>query len=111
MKYLATKPAIVQAARSEGKVRTEKIGEDCHSADILTKPLQGKEFEFKRGRLLGLRVAPPREAELRRGRGGECRWGRSQGRPSSQRTSRPSPREMEPGSRAAGRTRARTGAA
>ena len=34
MKYLAAKLAIV------------KIGEDCHPAEILTKPLQGKEFEF-----------------------------------------------------------------
>ena len=37
MKYLAAKLAIAQAARSEGKVRTEKIGEDCHPAENLTK--------------------------------------------------------------------------
>ena len=60
MKYLAAKLAVVQAAKSEGKIRTEKIDQGCHPADSLTKPLQGKEFGFKRGRLLGRRVAPPR---------------------------------------------------
>ena len=59
MKYLAAKLAVVQGARSEGKIRTAKIDEGCHPAGILTKPLQKKEFEFKRGRLLGLRVTSP----------------------------------------------------
>ena len=59
MKYLAAKLAVVQGARSEGKIRTEKIDEGCHPAGILTKPLQGKEFEDKWGRLLGFRVTPP----------------------------------------------------
>ena len=59
MKYLAAKLAIVQAARAEGKTKTEQVDQSCHPADILTKPLQGKEFEFKRARLLGLRAVPP----------------------------------------------------
>ena len=56
IKYLAAKLAVGKGARSEGKIRNEKINEGCHPAGIPTKPLQGKEFEFKRGRLLGLRV-------------------------------------------------------
>ena len=59
MKCLAAKLAFVQEARTQGKAKTEKISESCHPADILTKPLQGKECAFKRGRLLGIRVAPP----------------------------------------------------
>ena len=51
--------AVVQGARSEGKIKTEIIDEGCHPADILTKPLHEKEFEFKRGRLLGPRATPP----------------------------------------------------
>ena len=35
MKYLAAKLAVVQAARSEGKIRTEKIDQGCHLAEIL----------------------------------------------------------------------------
>ena len=62
MKYTAAKLAVVQGFRSEGKIKTEKIDEGCHPADILTKPLQGKKFEYKRGRLLGLRVTPPTRA-------------------------------------------------
>ena len=36
-----------------------KIGKAFHNADTPTKPLQGKGFVYKRGRLLGLEVAPP----------------------------------------------------
>ena len=59
MKYLAAKLAVVQEARSRGKTKTRKIDESFHPADILTKPLQGREFVFKRGRLLGLKAVPP----------------------------------------------------
>ena len=59
MKYLATKLAVVQEVRSQGKIKTKKIDESCHPAGILTKPLQRKESAFNRGRLLGPRVAPP----------------------------------------------------
>ena len=59
MKYLAAKLATVKEARSGGKIKTAKICQSCHPAGILTKPLQGKEFEFKRARLLGLRTRPP----------------------------------------------------
>ena len=59
MKYLAAELVIVQEARSGNKIKTVKIDPSCHSSDILTKPLQGKEFEFKRARLLGLRTGPP----------------------------------------------------
>ena len=61
MKYQAAKLAVVQEARSQDKIKTEKTNEGCHPADILTRPLQGKEYAFKRGRLLGLRVVPPAE--------------------------------------------------
>ena len=54
MKYLAVKLAIVQQARAHGKRRTMKIDEGLHPASILTKPLQGKEFVYKRARVLGL---------------------------------------------------------
>ena len=50
----------MQGGRSEGKIKTEKDDEGCYPADILTKPLQGKEFKFKRGRLLGHRARPGR---------------------------------------------------
>ena len=53
------KLAVVQGARSEGKISTGKIDEGCHPAEILTKTLQGKEFGFKRRRLLELRATPP----------------------------------------------------
>ena len=39
--------------------KTKKINESGHSADILTKSLQGREFDFKRKRPLGLRAVPP----------------------------------------------------
>ena len=59
MKYLAEKLAVVQEARAQGEVRAEDIDESSHLPDIITKPLQGKDFVFKRGRLLSLRVTPP----------------------------------------------------
>ena len=59
MKYLAAKMAVVQEARAQGKIKTETIDEGSHPADVLTKPLQERECAFKRGRLVGLRVAPP----------------------------------------------------
>ena len=59
MKYLAAKLAIVQQARAHGKIRTIKIGATIHPADILTKPLQGREFVYKRSRILGLEEAAP----------------------------------------------------
>ena len=59
MNYLATKLAIVQVARSQGKTKTEKTDKSCHPADIPTKPPHGKERMFKRERLLGLMVVPP----------------------------------------------------
>ena len=59
IKYLAAKLSVVQGARSEGKIKPEKTDEGCHPVEILTKPLQGKEFEFKRGRLVGPRFTPP----------------------------------------------------
>ena len=59
MKYLAAKLAVMQEARSREKTKTKKIDEGCHPDDILTKPLQGREVAFKRGRLLGLRAVPP----------------------------------------------------
>jgi len=65
MKYLAAKLAIVQQARNHGKIRTFKIDENIHPADILTKPLQGREFVYKRARILGLEGAapPPRKGK------------------------------------------------
>ena len=54
----ATKLAIVQEARTQGKIKTEKIDKNCHPPGILTRPLQGKKFVFKWGRLLGLQVTP-----------------------------------------------------
>ena len=59
MKYLAAKLAIVQQARAHRKIRTMKIDESTHPADILTKPLQGRKFVYKRARILGLEGAPP----------------------------------------------------
>ena len=59
MKYLAAKLVILQEARSKGKTKTEKIDESLQPLGILTKPLQGKEYVFKRGRLLGPRAVPP----------------------------------------------------
>ena len=77
MKYLAAKLAIVQEARSWGKTKTVKIHRSCHPAGILTKPLQGKEFEFKRARLLGLSTEPP--AGARPGTNPPARPGASEG--------------------------------
>ena len=59
MKYLAAKLAIVQHARAHGKIQTMKIDESPHPADIPTKPLQGREFVYKRARILGLEAAAP----------------------------------------------------
>jgi len=59
MKYLAAKLAVVQEDRSQGKIKTEKANKDRDLAGILTKPLQAKEYAFKRGCFLGLRVVPP----------------------------------------------------
>jgi len=58
-KYLAAKLAIVQDAKVEKKIETVKTSEAFHSTNILTKPLQGEEFVYKRGQLLGLEVTPP----------------------------------------------------
>mmetsp|Transcript_4067 Transcript_4067/g.9682 ORF Transcript_4067/g.9682 Transcript_4067/m.9682 type:complete len:99 (-) Transcript_4067:373-669(-) len=60
MKYLATKLTVKQEARYQGKIKTEKASEICHPPGSLTKPLQGKEFVFKGGRLL--RRRPGRRA-------------------------------------------------
>ena len=59
MKYLAAKLAIVQDAKAEKKIETVKTSEAFHNTNILTKPLQGEEFIYKRGRLLGPEVTPP----------------------------------------------------
>ena len=59
MKYLAANLAIALEARSQGKIKTEKTDGSCHLPGILTKPLQGKEYLLKWGRLLGLKAAPP----------------------------------------------------
>ena len=106
MKYLATKLAVVQGARAQCKIKTEKIDEGCHPADILTKPLQGKEFEFKRGRLLRLRVTPSTKPSSN-GRHGECKRGQGRDLPRPQCASRPGSRNMEPGGREAARPGAR----
>ena len=50
MKYLAAKLAIAQQARAHGKIRTMKIDESTHPAEILTKPLQGREFCVQAGK-------------------------------------------------------------
>ena len=42
-----------------GKIRTTKTDESTHPAEILTKPLQGSKFVFKRARILGLEGAAP----------------------------------------------------
>ena len=52
MKHLAAKLVIVQLARAQDKIRTEKTDESSHPPGILTKTLQGKGFAFKPGRLL-----------------------------------------------------------
>ena len=61
MKYLAAKLAIAQQARAHGKTWAMKIDEGLHPAGILTKPLQGRGFLYKRARVLGLEggVPPP----------------------------------------------------
>ena len=59
IKYLAAKLAIMQEARSRGKVKTEKSDESSHPAEILTKPLQREKFVLKRRRLLKLRAVLP----------------------------------------------------
>ena len=59
MKYLAAKLAIVQKARAHGKIRTMKIDESIHPADVLTKPLLGREFVYKRAQILGFEGAAP----------------------------------------------------
>lgn len=53
IKYLAAKFAIVQQARAHRKTQTMKTDEGLHPAGILTKPVQGREFVYKRGRVLG----------------------------------------------------------
>ena len=65
IKCIAAYLAVVQEARAQGRTKTWTIDEGCHPADILTKPLQGKEFAFKRGRLLELRFAPPTKLDSR----------------------------------------------
>ena len=57
-------------ARSQGKIKTEKINKSCHPAGVLTKLLQGKEYAFKRGRLLGLRAKPSSSAAVATGASG-----------------------------------------
>ena len=42
----------MQEARSHGKTKAEKTDGSFHPPGILTKPLQGKEFVFKRVRHL-----------------------------------------------------------
>ena len=59
IKYLAAKLASVQEARSQGITKAEKIDGSFNPPGILTKPLQGKERVFKRGRFLGLKVIRP----------------------------------------------------
>ena len=59
MKYPATKLAIAQDAKAEIKTETLKISEAFHNSGILKKPLQGGEFVFERGRLLGFGATPP----------------------------------------------------
>ena len=59
MKYLAAKLATAQEARTQGKVKIEKSDGSCQPPETLPKPLQGKEFVFKRGRLLGFKPTPP----------------------------------------------------
>ena len=49
VKYLAAKLVIAQEARSQGKIKTGKVDEGSHPAEIMTKPLQEKECVFKRG--------------------------------------------------------------
>ena len=65
MRYLAAKLAVVQQARAHGKFRTIKIDESLHPADIPTKPLQEREFAYKRARVLGLErgVPPPSKGQ------------------------------------------------
>ena len=65
MKYLAATLAIVEQARARGMIRTVKIDEILHPADIPTKPLQRREFVYKRARVLGLEggVPPPPECQ------------------------------------------------
>ena len=58
MKYQAVRLASVREAKAQEKAKTEKIDESFHPPGIMTKPLQGKVFVFKRGRLLGPEVAP-----------------------------------------------------
>ena len=62
MKYLAAKLAIVQQARAHGKIQTMMIDEGTRLAYFLAKPLQGREFVYKRARILGLGEAPSRAA-------------------------------------------------
>ena len=79
MKYLAAKMAILQEDRSQGKTKAEKTDGSCHPPEILTKPLQGKGYLFKRAP--GPQGRSARGAGLRRGLSGGCRRGRGQGRP------------------------------
>ena len=58
-KYLAAKLALVQDAKAEDEIEKVKNSEALRNADTLMKPLQGEEFVYKRGRLLGLGVTPP----------------------------------------------------
>ena len=81
MKDLAAKLAIVQQARAHGKIRTTKIDEAIHPADIRTKPLQGREFVYKRARILGLEgAAPPPPKSQPTGQAGPAEGPRDQGR-------------------------------
>ena len=59
MKYLAAKLAIDQQERVLGKIQTIKIDGSLHPAGILTKPLQGRGFVYKRTRILGLEGGAP----------------------------------------------------
>ena len=71
MKYLAAKLAVIQQARAHGKIRTMKIDESLHPTAILTKPLQGREFVYKRARVFGLEegVPPPTKGQTEGAKG------------------------------------------
>ena len=110
MRYLPANLATGQKAKAQLKAKTEKIDGSCHPPNIITKPLQAKEFMSKRGRLLGLKATPavkPRDdaapaaavgkAEVKAPGpspgtwGGALKWLPGQGRP------RPSPSEDQRG--------------
>ena len=78
MQHFVAKLAVVQDAKAAEEIGTVKISEAPHNARVLTKPLQGGEFVYKRGRLLELEVTPPArrpgQAELRTRSTPSRRW-------------------------------------